>query len=293
LIVTLVHLARASLRARGDLVLENALLRHQLAVLTRPTRTRPPIRRRARLVRVLARRLCRDWRRHPVLVRPETVVAWHRGGWRLVWWWRSRRPVGRPRLSPEVREPIATMSRDNPLWGAERIRGELLELGVVVSKRSIRRYRWCRAPRPPGRTWRTVLANHRPRIWAADLFTAQAPTYRTLYVLLCVAYGRREPVHLSVTGSPTAPGTWRQLIAATPWRRTPRSLVRDRDRIYRRDFPSRAAGIGIRTILTPVRAPRANAVAERLVGTLRRECPDDLIVLNERHLRAVLSEFAA
>jgi putative transposase len=170
LLAVLLALLRASLCSRRDLVLENLLLRHQLAVLTRPTRRRPPLRRRDKLLWVVARRLCHDWRRHLVVVQPDTVVGWHRRGWRLFWWWRSRRPIGRPRLSPAIRELIATMSRDNPLWGAERIRGELLKLGVVVSKRSIRRYRGCGAPRPPTQTWRTFLANHRPRIWAADLF---------------------------------------------------------------------------------------------------------------------------
>src|SRR3989449_571617 len=135
LLAALFHFLRASRRSRGDLVLENVLLRHHLAVLTRPTRKRPPIRRRDRLVWVLARRLCRDWRRHLVLVRPETVVGWHRRGWRLFWRWRSRCPLGRPRLSLEVRDLIGTMARDNPLWGTERIPGEVLKLGFVVSNR--------------------------------------------------------------------------------------------------------------------------------------------------------------
>jgi transposase InsO family protein len=273
----------ACLRTQWDLVVENLLLRHQLAVALR-RRPRPPIRRRDKLLWILARRPCRDWRRHLVVVRPETVIRWHRRGWRLFWWWRSR-------LSAEVRELIATMSRDNPRWGAERIRGELLKLGIAVSKRSLRRYRWRRGPRPPSQTWRTFLANHRPDIWAADLFTVQTLTFRTLYVLLFVAHGRRELVHANVTASPTAAWVWRQLVQATPWGRVPRFLVRDRDRVYGPDFPARASRLGIRTILTPVQAPRANAVAERLVGTLRRECFDHLIVLNERHLRAVLAEF--
>src|SRR2546428_2035694 len=171
LLALTVGLLRVSVRSRRDLVLENLLLRHQLAVLTRPTRKRTPLGGRDTLVWILARRLCPDWRRHLLVVRPATVVAWHRRGWRLFWWWRSRCPLGRPRLSPEVRALIAAMSRDNPLWGAERIRGELLKLGVVVSKRSIRRYRWRRHPGAPGQRWRTFLANHSPRIWAADLLT--------------------------------------------------------------------------------------------------------------------------
>jgi transposase InsO family protein len=293
LLPVLFGLLRAALRDRRDLVTENLLLRHQLAVLTRPTRRRPRLRRRDKLVWILARGLCRDWRRHLVVVRPATVVAWHRRGWRLLWWWRSRCPLGRPRLSAEVRQLITIMSRDNPLWGAERIRGELLKLGIVVSKRSIRRYRWRRHPGSPGPSWRTFLANHRPRIWAADLFTVQTLTFRTLYILLFVAHGRRELIHLNVTSSPTAAWVWRQVVQATPRGRAPRFLIRDRDRVYGSDFPARSAGLGIRSILTPVRAPRANAVAERLVGTLRRECLDHVIVLSEQHLRAVLTQFVA
>jgi len=293
LLGVLFGLLRACLRSRHDLVVENLLLRHQLAVLTRPTRKRPLLRGRDKLVWILARRLCHDWRRHLIVVRPETVVAWHRRGWRLIWRWRSRCPLGRPRLSAEVRDLIATMSRDNPQWGAERIRGELLKLGIVVSKRSIRRYRWRRVPRPPTQTWRTFLTNHRPRIWAADFLTVQTLTFRTLYVLVFVAHDRREIVHINVTSSPTAAWVWRQLIAATPWGQTPRYLLRDRDAVYGRDFVERARRLGISTLLTPIRAPRANAVAERLVGTLRRECLDHLIVVNERHLRSVLTVFAA
>ena len=291
LLILLLKVLRATLRSRADLAAENLLLRHQLAVLTRPGRKRPPLRVRDKLVWILARRLCGDWRRHLVLVRPDTVVRWHRHAWKLVWRWKSRGPLGRPRLSPEVRELIATMARENPLWGAERIRGELLKLGIVVSSRSIRRYRGRKPPRPPGQPWRTFLANHRPQLWAADLFTVQTLTFQTLYVLLLIAHGRRELVHVNVTANPTAAWVWRQLIEATPWDRQPRYLLRDRDAVYGGDFGSRAQRVGIKPLLTPIRAPRANAIAERVVGTLRRECLDHLLVLNERHLRAVLRDF--
>jgi transposase InsO family protein len=288
----LLAVLRAGLRGRAELVAENLLLRHQLAVLTLPTRKRAKVRPRDKLLWVLARRACREWRRHLVLVRPQTVVGWHRGGWRLFWRWRSRCPLGRPRLSPEVRDLIATISRDNPLWGAERIRGELLKLGIVASNRSIRRYRWRGPARPPTPSWRAFLANHRPRIWAADLLTVQTLSFRTLHVLLFVAHGRRELVHVAVTAHPTAAWVWRQLINATPWSHTPAYIVRDRDAVYGADFAGKAAGLGIRTLLTPVRAPRANVIAERLVGTLRRECLDHAIVVNERHLEALRSDFA-
>jgi transposase InsO family protein len=161
----------------------------------------------------------------------------------------------------------------------------------VASKRSVRRYRWHGPSHPPSQSWRTFLANHRPHIWAADLLRVQTLTFRTLYVLLFVAHERRHPVHAAVTAQPTAAWVRRQLIAATPWGRTPAYLIRDRDAVYGPDFVPKAAAPGVRTVLTPVRAPRANAIAERLVGTLRRECLDHTIVLNERHLRAILSQF--
>ncbi len=178
-------------------------------------------------------------------------------------------------------------------WGSERIRGELLKLGITVSKRSIQRYRQRGPAHPPSQTWRTFLANHAHAIWAADLFTVQTLTFRTLYVLLLITHGRRELVHVNVTAHPTAAWVWRQLVEATAWGRRPRFLLRDRDAVYGGDFARRAALLGIETLLAPVRAPRANAVAERVIGTLRRECLDHLLVLNEQHLRAVLAEFVA
>jgi transposase InsO family protein len=240
---------------------------------------------------VLARRLWRRWSQYLVVVQPATVTRWHRQGWRLFWRWRSRSRLGQPRLSAEVRELIAAMARDNPLWGSERLRGELSKLGIAVSKRSIQRYRRRGPARPPSQSWRTFLANHAQAIWAADLCTVQTLMFKTLYVLVVIAHGRRELVHLNVTAHPTAAWVWRQLVEATAWGRRPRFLLRDRDAVYGGDFAKRAAALGIETLLAPVRAPKANAVAERVIGTLRRECLDHLIVLSERHLRAVLAEF--
>ena len=280
-------------RPRQDLVVENLLLRHQLAVLTRPTRTRPraPLRTWDKLLWVLARRFCAGWREHLSFVTPETVVRWPRQGWRLFWSWKSRSRGGRPHLSPEVRELIRTMSGENRLWGIERIRGELLKLGIVVSNRSIRRYRWRGPRRPPSQTWRTFLANHAHHMWAADLFTVPTLTFKTLYVLVFIAHGRRELMHVNVTANPTAAWVWRQLIEATPWGNKPRHLLRDRDAMYGRDFRQRARRMGIDAIATPVRSPRANAIVERLIGTLRRECLDHVLILDEPHLRSVLTEF--
>jgi putative transposase len=280
----------APLKGRRALVAENLLLRQQLSVAVR-ARPPPRIRRRDRLFWVVARRRCTDWRQHLVVVRPETVLRWHRQGWHCFWWWRSRRPTGRPRLPPDVRDLIRRRSVENRLWGTERIRGEVLKLGIAVGNGSIRRYRWRPAPRPPSQTWGTFLRSHAHAIWAADLFTVQTPTFRTLYVLVFITHDRRELVHCRVTAHPTAAWVWRQLVEATAWGRRPQHLVRDRDAVYGRDFPRRAQALGIRTLLTPFHSPRANAIAERVIRTVRQECLDHVLVVNERHLEVVLQEY--
>ncbi len=288
-IVLLLAALRAAYRRRTDLVAENLLLRHQLAVLTRPTRQRRVrFRRLDKLLRVFVRRVRRDWRRHLVVVTPDTVVRWHRAGWRLYWRWRSRGGGGRPRLSPEVRGLIVRLAQENPLWGAERIRGELLKLGIAVSNRSVRRYRQAGPTRPPSQTWRTFLTNHAHAIWAADLCVVQTLTVKTRYVLLFIRHGRRELVHVAVTAHPAAAWVWRQLVEATPWGRRPRYLIRDRDRVNGGAFCDWAKTLGIDTVLTPV---RANVVAERVIGTLRRDCLDHVVPVGELHLRALLAEY--
>src|SRR6266545_287887 len=163
-LLLLVGLLRTLTRTHADLVAENLLLRQQLAILTRPTRKRSPLRTSDRLFWVLVRLVRGDWRQHLVVVKPQTVVRWHRRAWRLFWRWRSRGLTGRPRVGAEVRQLIARMARDNPAWGAERIRGELLKLGIAVSRGSIQRYRGRGPARPPNQSWRTFLRNHRPTI---------------------------------------------------------------------------------------------------------------------------------
>jgi putative transposase len=196
-------------------------------------------------------------------------------------------------VPPEVRALIRRLSEENRLWGTERIRGELLKLGITVSNGSIRCSRWRRPPRPPSQTWRTFLRNHAPYIWVADLFTVPTVTFRTLYVLFFITHDRRELVHVCVTAHPTAAWVWRQLIEATAWGRRPRYVLRDRDAVYGRAFAAQAAALGIDTLLTPFRAPRANAIAERVIRTLRTECLDHVLVFDERHLQRVLQEYVA
>ncbi len=281
-----------ALRSRQRLLLENLLLRQQLQVALRSQRW-ARLHARDKLFWLVVRRIHQNWRRHLLLVRPETVLRWHRKGWRLFWRWRSGCPLGRPRLTPEVRTLIATIAAENPQWGTERIRGELLKLGIVVSARSIRRHRRRGPARPPSQSWRTFLANHAQSIWAADLFVVQTLTFQTLYIFFLISHHRRHLLHFNVTAHPTAAWVWRQMIEATPWGEQPKYLIHDRDRVYGGDFATRIAGLGIQSIRTPVRSPLANAIGERVVRTLRRECLDHILPLSERHVRAVLAENAS
>jgi putative transposase len=193
----------------------------------------------------------------------------------------------------EIRELIVRLTRENSHWGGIRIVGELRKLGYHVSSRTVRRDRRAVRRGPPSQSWRTFLSNHAPRMWAADFFTVQTLTLKTLCVFSFISHGRRRLVHLNVTVHPRAEWVWRQLIEATPWRQQPKHLLRDRDCRYGGSFNPRAAGLGIEAILTPVQAPTANAIAERVIGTLRRECLDHLIIINERHLWSVLREYVA
>jgi putative transposase len=277
-------------RDRRDLVLENIALRHQVEVLTR-TRRRPALRFGDRLLWMSLSRSWTAWRTHLVIVRPDTVVRWHHAGWRRYWRWRSRTERrGRPRIDAAIAAEIRRMTEENPRWGHMRVLGELRKLGFRVSLQTVRRYRKD-VPRNPSPGWRTFFENHRPEIWASDFFTVHTVWFQTLYVFFLIAHERRSVVHVNVTAHPTATWVWQQLINATPWGTGPRFLIRDRDRAYGGDFVSRARRIGIRTVLTPIATPQANAVAERLVGTFRRECLDHIIVVNERHLRQVLRQF--
>ena len=283
---------RAALNSRQHLVLENLALRQQLAVLSRRSR-RPRLDPFDRLFWSFLSRLWSRWQSTVVFVQPETVIRWQSTAWRRYWTWKSRRSAapGRPQIPKEVRQLIRRLAGENPRWGSVRILGELRKLGYDISSRTVRRYRRSRWSGPPSQSWRTFLKNHAPHIWATDFFTVQTLTLKTLYVSLFISHDRRQLVHLNVTPHPRAEWVWQQLIEATPWGQQPKFLIRDRDCCYGGSFNRRAARLGIEAVLTPIRAPKANAIAERVIGTLRRECLDHLIIINERHLRTMLREY--
>jgi Integrase core domain len=221
-----------------------------------------------------------------VLVKPATVVQWHRQGFRLFWRWRSR--SGRPSVDRETRDLIRQMNAANPLWGAPRIHGEILKLGIEISQATVAKYMMRRrgAPSP---TWRSFLRNQAGGIAAIDMFVVASASFRLLYVVIILAHDRRNIVRTAVTEQPTAAWLARQLTEAFPWETAPRYLLRDRDASYGSDFCNRVEAMGIEEVMTAPRSPWA--YAERVIGSIRRECLDQIVIFNERHLRRVLSSY--
>jgi transposase InsO family protein len=217
------------------------------------------------------------------------VIAWHRKGFRLYWKWKSRHPQGRPAVSREVIELIRKMSLANPCWGAPRIHGELLKLGFELSQATVAKY-MVRPRKPPSQTWRTFLANHTKDLVASDFFAAPTVLFRVLFVLVILSHDRRRLVHFAVTEHPTAEWTARQLLEAFPWDGG-RYLLRDRDGSYGEKFSEAADWLSIQEVLTAPQSPWQNPYVERLVGSIRRECLNHVIVLNDAGLRRVLKSY--
>jgi transposase InsO family protein len=221
------------------------------------------------------------------IVRPETVIRWHRAGFRSYWRWKSKQRCGRPAVTVEIRQLIRQMSGANPLWGAPRIHGELLKLGIDVGQTSVAKY-IVRRRVPPSPGWRTFLRNHADGIAAVDLFVVPTISFRPLYGLLTMGHGRRQLLWFGVTAHPTAEWIANQLTEACGWEQIPRYLIRDRDGAYGEIFIRRVRSIGIRDRPTSPRSPWQKAYAERLIGSIRRECLDHIVVFGEHHLRHVL-----
>ena len=280
----------SALRSHRALALENLALRHQLEVLKRNAK-KPRLTNRDRALWIFLLRYWADWRESLTLVQPETVIRWHRRGFRLYWKWKSRpRWPGRRRVPTEVRDLIRQMSRDNPLWGAPRIHGELLKLGIEVSQATVSKY-MIRHRKPPSQGWRTFLTNHAQDIVSVDFFTVPTATFRVLFVFLVLSNARRRVIHFNVTDSPSAAWTGQQVVEAFPWDTVPRYLLRDRDGVFGEDFVRRVESMDIKQVLISARSPWQNPYVERIIGSIRRECVDHTIIFNERHLRRVLREY--
>ena len=282
---------RSAFKSRRRLALENLALRQQLAVLKQSVK-RPRLSQGDRRFWVLLRRIWSEWDQVLVIVKPETVVRWHRAGFRRYWTWKSRRRPGRPAVAPEIRDLIRRISTANPLWGAPRVHGELLKLGLSMAQATVSKY-LVRRRTPPSQTWRSFLKNHVPDLVSVDFFTVPAATFKVLFVFLVLRHDRRRIVHVNVTEYPTAAWTAQQTRNAFPWDTAPRFLLRDRDGTYGAAVRTCLEAMEIDEVLAAPRSPWQNPYVERLIGSIRRECLDHVIVWNERSLRSHLQQYFA
>jgi transposase InsO family protein len=278
------------LRSRAALEAENWTLRQQINVLRRAAPKKLSFSTIDRLIFVGLYRLFSRVCDALAIVKPDTIVRWHRAGFRSYWRWKSRRRGSRPIVPPDIRRLIREMSIANPLWGAPRIHGELLKLGIDIGQTSVAKYMAMRRG-PPSQGWKTFLHNHANGIAAMDLFVVPTISFRLLYGLLIMGHGRRQILWVGVTARPIAEWIANQITEACGWEQAPRYLIRDRDGAYGEILIRRLRSMGIRDRPTSQRSPWQNGYAERLIGSIRRECVDHIIVLDERHLDHVLLSY--
>jgi putative transposase len=273
------------------LTAENLALRHQLIVLKR-SHNRPQLKECDRLFWKVLSNVWPSWRDSLVIIQPETVIGWQRRAFRFYWRCKSRSASrGRPRLDAEVKSLVLKLSLANPLWGAPRIHGELWNLGIEISERSVSGIIRRNSPKRPSQTWKTFIKNHMPDMVAVDFLVVPTIRFKMLFVFVVLSHDRREVLHFNVTANPTAQWTAQQITEAFPWDTAPKYLLRDRDRIFGDLFQRRICSMGIKEVMTAYRSPWQNAYVERLNGSIRRECTDHVIIWNERHLKKVLREY--
>ncbi|TSA30731.1 MAG: integrase [Ignavibacteriales bacterium] len=277
-------------RARTQLQFEIVFLKKQLEILNRSNK-KLQILNRDRLFFTVMKRIFGNWKESLVIIKPETVINWHRKGFKLYWGWKSRHTRGRPKISKEQIDLIKQMAKDNPLWGIPRIHGEIMKLGFDISESTVMRYVTKKNGRTSGQRWKIFLKNHSAEIVSIDFLTVPTYNFKLMYVLIFLSHERRRIIHFNVSSHPTSEWSTQQLKNALYDSDSPKFLIRDRDTKFGSLFSQTVSDCGIREIVTAYRSPWQNGYCERVIGSIRREFLDHVIVINENHLRKLLKEY--
>lgn len=279
-----------SLKTRTQLQLEVLYLSKQLDILKRNS-PKVQIKNNERLFFCMLKKYLPTWRQKTIIVRPETVIRWHRNAFRYYWKWISNPQNGRPKIEREIISLIKRTAQENPLWGVPRIHGELIKIGVKISQSTVQRYLPKKNRKPTGQSWKTFLKNHSTGIIAIDFLTVPTINFKLLHVLVIIEHGRRKLLHFNVTTNPNAAWILQQIrnLLFEGW--APKYLIRDRDKRYGLVFSNGLKNLGIKQVITAYRSPWQNGYVERVIGSIKRECLDNVIVINETHLRTILTEY--
>ena len=278
------------IKSHAQLQIENAYLHKQIEILIR-SKNKVKLRKSDKIFMTIIMKLLSNWKKNLFVVKPETVIKWHRQGFKLFWKWKSRNNSGRPKIDPRIRALIHQLAKENPLWGAPRIHGELMKLGYFVSEATVYRYMPKRRDRDRVVRWKSFLKNHAKEIISMDFFTIPTINFKILYVLLIIEHHRRRILHFNVASNPNSSWTIQQIRNALPSDIVPKYLIRDRDSKFSHDVSSCIKNMCIQEIVTAYRSPWQNGYVERVIGSIRRECLDYFIILNENHLRKVLKAY--
>jgi hypothetical protein len=283
-------LFRRSLKTRTQLILENIFLHKQLEIYQR-TDPKLKIKRTDRIIFSLIMDMLSNWKERLFIVKPETVIKWHRTAFKFYWRWKSKQKGGRPKVSREVIALIKQMANENSGWGAPRIHGELMKLGINICESTVQRYMPKKGKRTTGQNWKTFLQNHSKDIISIDFLTVPTVNFKLLHVLVIIEHHRRKLIYFNVTKNPTAEWSIQQIRNLLFDYDTPKYLIRDRDKKYGTLLDSKKNRFGIDEIVTAYRSPWQNGYVERVIGSIRRECLDLMIILNENHLKTILDDY--
>jgi hypothetical protein len=283
-------LFRRSLKTRTQLILENIFLHKQLEIYQR-TDPKLKIKRTDRIIFSLIMDMLSNWKERLFIVKPETVIKWHRTAFKFYWRWKSKQKGGRPKVSREVIALIKQMANENSGWGAPRIHGELMKLGINICESTVQRYMPKKGKRITGQNWKTFLQNHSKDIISIDFLTVPTVNFKLLHVLVIIEHHRRKLIYFNVTKNPTAEWSIQQIRNLLFDYDTPKYLIRDRDKKYGTLLDSKKNRFGIDEIVTAYRSPWQNGYVERVIGSIRRECLDLMIILNENHLKTILDDY--